>query len=124
MEKQAWVNYGDVNPLVHGGIFVLAESETTFRIIKVDPPGTRDYYNTKYVIQDLYVDTTDEWHLKDKADVEAYADCAGAAESDPVRYALALIEYYSPGNFGCHVDVIVEPEEIEAALASCGIVVE
>jgi hypothetical protein len=105
-----WVNYGDVNPIEHGGIFVKEENETTFRIVKlqfVDDDG-------KNLLLDLNVDISDSWIEKEA--VMNYAGISEADEDFSVNFAIACTEFYSPGNFGCHENIYLTLEESEEHL--------
>lgn len=104
-----WTNYGDVNPLEHGGIWLEKDQEHCYRVVLLD---TMD---EKYLFRDCYVDISGEW-IKWK-DV---LDCSGhdkdATEVDKV---LALLNYYSILEFeGCervisHEEVLKELEMYE-----------
>lgn len=111
-----WTNYGDMRPLQHGGLFVQQEGKTTFRIIRVTPP--HEIEENDYLVQDMYVDTSDSW-IKHK-DVARFADVS--PDDRGVYMALALIDYYSPANFGCDVDEFVPPDDIMDHLEAYGIV--
>jgi hypothetical protein len=94
MEKN-WTNYGDVNPIEHGGVFVMQEDGTTFRIVKlqfVDDEG-------KNLLTDLHVDVSDTWIEKEA--VGNFADLNEASEDYNVQLAIACTDYYDPANFGC-----------------------
>jgi hypothetical protein len=84
-----WENYGDKNPLHHGGIWIKKDIESCpncFYIIKFEPEIMEIY--------DLYVDISDSWI--DKKAIENYADVAISNE----HYAINCIEYYNYLEFG------------------------
>lgn len=111
MENQtisnAWVNYGDVSPIEHGGIFVKKESETTFRIIKLQFVDDEE----KNLLWDCYVDITDSWIEKESV---IKTCCDYITEDKPefnVHFAIACTDYYSPANFGCNEDIFLTLDE-------------
>jgi hypothetical protein len=59
-----WENYGDVDPIEHGGIFVKPDEVMVgcYYIEKVDKIPDND----KYLISSLYVDVNDSWINKDE----------------------------------------------------------
>lgn len=85
----SYENYGDVNPLEHGGIWVKRESKNEYEILKNNPET-----NTLY---DLLVDITDSWIEKDSV-----MSFIGMTEENfnPLQFAIGCTDYYSPENFG------------------------
>lgn len=102
-EKQnSYENYGDVNPLDHGGIWVKQITETQYEIIK-NIPETNELF-------DMSIDITDNWIEK-----EGVMSFIGMDEQsfDPVWYAIGCTDYYSPENFGSIYKMESEKELIE-----------
>lgn len=82
-------NYGDVNPLDHGGIWVKQINNHTFEVIR-NIPETNEVYN-------MEVDITDSWIEK-----EEVLSFTGMTEEnfDPIWYAFSCTQYYGVENFG------------------------
>ena len=87
--EEQYENYGDANPLMHGGIWVKKIGETEYEIIKNDPEDE--------TLSDLTVDISDHW--LQKHDVMSYI---GMTEEtfDPIHFAIGCTDYHSPDNFG------------------------
>lgn len=122
MEKNnnsAWTNYGDVNPLEHGGIFVKKdEAENAFKgcyfIEKVDKIPDND----KFLISSLYVDVNDTWINKDEV-----VSCCDTPKNDELMYAIDCTSYYNSANFGEEIILDTE-EEVKDYLQERGITLE
>lgn len=104
-----WTNYGDANPLEHGGIWVKKDedNDTCFYIIKnqlID--GDTD----KQQVLDLYVDTSDSWIEKKEV-----MDYIGMVDSnfDLVQFAIGAVETYSYDNFGSKIETGSKEETIK-----------
>jgi hypothetical protein len=112
-EKQNnYENYGDVNPLEHGGIWVKQINENEYEVIK-NIPETSEVY-------DLSIDITDSWIEKDS--IMSFVGMS-EEEFDPVWYAIGCTNYYSPENFGSIYKMESEKELIEF-LNARGIITE
>lgn len=95
-----YVNYGDKHFFEHGRLVNTEHSDTEIQVIYCEPyPDLEDTYQ----FAELIIDITDSWI--DFAAVCAYAGL-DTAHPDPVRYALAAIDYYGPAEFGA-LDSIV-----------------
>lgn len=115
MNTNRYINYGDCNPLEHGGIWVLQENTgmgitTQYGIVK----NIFDADSEKIYLYDLGIDISDEW-----LDKKAVMLCTGMTEQtfDNVQFAIACIDYYSFENFGTktELDTIEElTEELKA----------
>jgi hypothetical protein len=89
-EKQAdYENFGDVNPLDHGGIWVKQINKTEYEIIK-NIPETLEIYN-------MSIDITDSWLEKDS--VMSYLGMT-ERDFDPLWFAIGCTDYYGVLNFG------------------------
>lgn len=90
-----WVNYGDVNPLEHGGIWVRkdADIEGAYYIVKNVYRPVAELYE----VYDLWVETGEEWQEKNLV-----MDYIGMTEDtfNEIHYAIALTDYYNFLNFG------------------------
>lgn len=89
MKKQNYFNYGDVNPIEHGGIWVKKIDNHTFEIIK-NIPETNE-------LLDLKVDITDSWIERER--VMSFIGMT-EKEFNPIWFAIGCINYYSADNFG------------------------
>jgi hypothetical protein len=121
MEKNNtnWENFGDVNPLDHGGIWIMQGSETCYRIVKFYPEESD---SDPSQLQNLYVDISDDWIEKKEV-----MSCIGmtAEDFDPIWYAIGCTDYYSCQNFGCYQPENFETKEaVKAELEKYGITVE
>jgi len=101
-KRYDFINYGDVNPLDHGGIWVKEINEAVFEIVKNIPETKELYY--------LEVDITDTWIEK-----EGVMSFIGMTEEEfnPVWYAIGCTDYYSPENFGSIYKMETQTELIE-----------
>lgn len=90
--NQKWENFGDVNPIEHGGIFVKKDieinSDTCYYIVK----NVYDEDGEKHILYDLYIDISDDWIEK-----ESVMDYIGMTKEnfDPIFYAIGCTEYYN-----------------------------
>lgn len=102
----SWENYGDVNPIEHGGIFVKADEDfpKSFYIVEVVPVFDSE---ETWQISDLYVDVDNDW---DWDSIYSYADLND--DSDDVWKAIALAQYYGYIEFGSAKMVDSESEVI------------
>ena len=119
MNNTNWKNFGDVNPLDHGGIWVQKESETCYRIVKFYPEESEENPSQ---FQSLYVDISEKWIEK-----ESVMDYIGMTEKDfdPIQYAIGCTEYYSCQNFGCYQPENFKTiEDVKEELEKYGITVE
>jgi len=108
-----WMNYGDVNPLEHGGTFVMKDKdiENAFHIVKLTnlEHATGD---TGYLIDTAYVDL-DCWNTDNAKDF------AGLDETDPPElYAIAVLDYYGPEE--CGGESVIYDTVGEAIAGLCG----
>jgi hypothetical protein len=97
-------NYGDVNPLMHGGIWVKDIGNNEFEIIR------NNLEDNNNLIDVMLVNISDDWIEKNK--VMSYI---GMTEDtfDPIQYAIGCTEYYSPNNFGHTYDNMTEEQMIQ-----------
>lgn len=90
-------NYGD-RDFLNYGILVSEQSDSEFRILmcrpydEVDPNDGQIHYQ----FADMTVDINDSWIKEDRVAKYAGVDKA----KDPIRFAVACVEYYGPENFG------------------------
>lgn len=117
--EMTWENYGDVNPIEHGGKWIHKEGETTFRIIRLE----FDDHQQKNLLHDLHVDISDSWI--DRDDIISYADLSEDTDYFAEDFAIACITYYSVENFGCHENIYLTLEEsAEYLKTNYGIITE
>lgn len=95
MNKALWTNYGDVNPMEHGGTWVMSDEEKNgkafkgcYYIVKFDP-------DTMEVVN-CWVEVKDDWINR-----KSVMDYVGMTEDnyDEIRYAIACFEYYGYHEF-------------------------
>jgi hypothetical protein len=120
IDNNEWKNYGDVNPIPHGGFFVKADDKILF-------PGC--YYivtitdmdsacgEPGFLISSAYVDLNDDW-----IDWDRVTDYAGIGEdNEPEWLVEAAVSYYGPENFGGSSEVYPDEDSARAELESHGI---
>lgn len=89
-----WTNYGDVNPIEHGGLWVKPDVPTfpnCFYIVEVTPMEDKE----GWFVSDGYVDLNDSWI--DWQAVYSYTDTSWTDE--PIIRALSAFQYYGPKEF-------------------------
>ena len=113
-----WGNYGDVNFLDDGCIAAAdPDREGCFYVITCYP--VEDVQSDHcYLIQDCYVDTSDNW-----IDVQAVQNYSGVSkDNDLCWFAVDCVHYYGGENFGANVppaglsnydDYLFTAEEVE-----------
>lgn len=120
-KKIRWVNYGDVNPLEHGGIFVASDEEINgkdfegyFYVERVQKLPMSD----SYVVDSAYIGLD---NAKDLAEVEA---AIGSLEDfSDEKKAVALLEHFGGENFGT-VDIYHSTKEVLEYFRGIGIELE
>lgn len=110
-EEKEIINYGDINPLEHGGIWLKQTNETEYEIIKNNPENN--------LLYDLSVNISDSWIEKEKV-----MSFIGMTEEtfDPILFAIGCTDYYNFMNFGGKWEV--SQGELINFLKSHGITIE
>lgn len=117
-----WVNYGDVNPIPHGGLWIKQEenSPNEYRYVElelVDHDGNFEIYSG-------LVDLTDSWIDWDGVN----KSCDIHADTSDEHKVQSLLWYYGHSNFGSYGPDAIIPYEAESliieALAAYGITLE
>ena len=116
-EEVEWKAFGDVNPIQHGGQWIIKTSEHTYRVVTVD--RYEDTETPLIRLGDCDVDVTDEWI--DKAQVTRYAD--SSIDEDEMRYALDVVSYYGAQGCGGSYKDFTEEDTVKE-LATYNIIVE
>lgn len=90
--KNKWIAVGDVNPMEHGGVWTQKESDTIFRIVRIDKTCNEN----EWFVQTGYIDISDEWINK-----KSVMDYAGITEEtfEPMNYAESCFWFYSYEEF-------------------------
>lgn len=91
-----YTNYGDINPLDHGGVFVKPITDTEFEIVKLTP--LEDGTAPRWRVEAVLVDITDSWIERDA--VQSFAGLPDDDANFNVLLAIAAVEYYGAVNFG------------------------
>lgn len=114
-----WANYGDVNPLDHGGMFVSKDKdcERSYYAIKVTP--LEDRIGESWLVQDGYVDLTDSWIEWDR--VKETMDTPEDADDEILT--VDVFHYYG-GHTGCSEFIVKDRAELVEYLQNNGIEVE
>lgn len=108
-DTREFINYGDVNPIEHGGIWVKQVNETDFEIARNIPDNCE--------FQDMCVNICDSW-----IDRTGVMNFIGMIEEDfnPVQFAIGCIYYYGVENFGSYFNYESE-QQLQELLNSRGI---
>ncbi|AIF72143.1 hypothetical protein LD11_gp267 [Bacillus phage Riley] len=117
----SWENYGDVNALEHGGVFIKKD---------MDYPGDKCYYIVKlinmtsacgedgFTIEEGYVDLKDDW-----IDWEAVESTCDIADSDEIK-VVDVFGYYGVNEFNGESTIYDNESEVLEHLANIGICIE
>jgi hypothetical protein len=114
-----WENYGDVNPIEHGGIWIKPDVPTfpgCFYLVKNIPLD--DTYG--WFVQDGYIDLNDDWIEWDSVFSYAGIDWTAPAE---IR-AIAAFDYYGPLEFSGESKLVYNDKDLQAELEEWEIEVE
>ena len=95
MEKK-WINYGDVNPIEHGGLWIMHDRGNTYRVVELYKVP-KEVMENFHALADLYVDLDADW--VDWPDVAACSDIDLDTCSD-IDKVIALVQFYSNLEFG------------------------
>lgn len=97
-----WTNYGDVNPLEHGGLWIDYDKDECYRVISLG------IFDDSYLFGECYVDLSDSW-----INWEDVLDFVGCDTFLPPEQAVvAVISYYPIVNFGSYKVIIDRQEAI------------
>ncbi|QIA28652.1 hypothetical protein [Phage f2b1] len=117
-----WKAYGDVNPIEHGGEWVLPnkDADTDFfivRIINLDSacgePG--------FLVEDIHIDIND-YNEEDIEDVKSFIGADDTTENAVI--ALGFLQYYGPEHLGGTSVKRDTEEEARAEVESHGVDIE
>lgn len=117
MKEIKWENYGDINPIEHGGMFVKYDSQI----------GGRCYYAVsltyiegegKWLLIDGYIDLDDDWIEWDKI-----KDTMDTPDNADDEYLATDVMHYYGGHIGDE-HLLDREEEVREFLKQCGIEVE
>lgn len=119
-EQQQWENFGDVNPIPHGGFWVKKVGETEYEYVSLDLMD-----GTSYLISSGKVDLSDNWIEWEKI----FKSCDINESAENQWKVKDVVWYYGHHNFGGeHPDYEFKynsetenEEEIKEALKSWGI---
>jgi len=117
-----WKAYGDINPLDHGGVWVMSDEEKNGTAFK----GC--YYLKKFIpetmeIINAWVDIKDDW--MDKKAVQEFAGSEGEEGQEAnERYAIDCLEYHGYHELQGESTTYNTMEEVEEELKNCGIIID
>lgn len=119
-KKATWTNYGDVNPLEHGGLWIKKDTEiksdTCYYVVKVDK--VEDFENT-WLYNEGYVDISDTWIKWE--DIKNSCDTPSDATDE--RKVIDAIWYYGLVEFGGMEELKEGRKAIREAINANGIVI-
>ena len=109
-----WFNYGDINPLEHGGLWIRKDTfyPTCYDFVKVDIDCDQNYMYCSG-----YIDISDTW-----INWNAINDVCGASEDDFWKVVNAIY-YYGVGEFQAHYTITNSRREVRKFVNSYGIVI-
>lgn len=117
----SWENYGDINPLEHGGEFIKKDSDypldKCYYIVKIINMGTA-CGEDGFMVEEGYVDLNDDWI--DWEDVESTYD---TADSDEIKVC-NVFGYYGVNEFNGDTYKFNDESEVLEHLAAKGICIE
>lgn len=116
LKGKEWQNFGDANPLQHGGTWIIKDSENCYIVVKTTPNDERE---NSWLYEECYVDITDSWIDWDA--VKSSCDTPNDA-SDEMK-ALDIVSYYGCVNCGGTQEWIEGLKAIRKAINSNGIVI-
>lgn len=100
----SWKNYGDVNPVEHGGIFIKKDGTDfprCYYVITIYKAPEDDVW----ILSDMYVDLNDDWYDWDSV----YIYASVSEDDSDIDKVIALTQYYGSVEFG-H-DELIHGEE-------------
>ena len=104
-----WNNYGDINPIEHGGFFIKPDSKEFPRCYYAVTVDKLAHEEDHWLLQDLYIDLNNDWYEWDS--VNSYADLD--ENSSDIDKVIALVHYYGGEEFGQVESFLSESELIE-----------
>lgn len=110
----SWENYGDINPLEHGGRWFLQDGEHSYKMVEIVNHIEKD---ETWIVYDMYID------VEDWMDDKRVRRTTGTEEgkNDDVSYAMDCIDYYGGEEFGAQPYEISGRENIIMELKKYGI---
>jgi hypothetical protein len=121
MSKHNWENFGDANPLEHGGLWLLQDegNQTEFNIVQLQIDEDLDGRET-YYITDGHINVTDEW-----IDWKSVIDTTGLDADDSREWqAVSAIHTYGMTEFGGWPKEYLTREGAKAVVEAYGITLE
>lgn len=109
----AWTNYGDVNPIEHGGMFVKYDEEIggrNYYVIQLTP--LEDVDTEKWAVIDGYVDLDDDWI--EWKDVQSTVNTPKATNDEYLATDVML--YYGTNLSNGEMPILNSREEVEQFL--------
>ena len=104
----SWKNYGDENPIEHGGIFVREDEDgfpNAYYMVRINQSQDED---ESWFLDDMYFDLNNiEWVEWEK--VNNYSDINNT--SDDINKIIALASFYGSQEFG-HTETFHKKEEL------------
>jgi len=114
-----WKAYGDVDPIAHGGTWVLPNKDSNVdffivRVINLDSACGEQ----GFLVEDVRIDITD-FSEEDIKDVKSFIGADDSTENALI--AIGILEYYGPEHLGGNVTQIDTEEEAIIEIESHGI---
>jgi hypothetical protein len=120
-QLMTWTNYGDVNPIEHGGMFVSKDkdssSERQFYVIQVIPNGYEG--EEKWLVYDGLIDLEDSW-----IEWDAIKETMDTPEGSDDEYLATDVMHYYGVHTGCSVINFYNRKELVEYLQNNGVEVE
>lgn len=83
------VNYGDVNPFVHGGLWLEQLADGDYEVIRLNT----NFEANQWEVDRMVVCPSDSW-------IEAESVRSFCDAQNEEQFVIGLIDYYGPQNFG------------------------
>jgi hypothetical protein len=113
-ENEKFENYGDINPLQHGGIFIKQIGETEYHIVTNDILEDMEGYS---IVGSSIIDITDSW-----IDIDGVKNSCGITVNNK-QLTSDILWYY--GHYHCNGEQeTIKNEEVIEYLKKYGIEIE
>jgi len=117
--KMSWENYGDVNPLEHGGLFIRKDPDFKDCYYVIEVYMTDD--EESWLMGDCYVDISDDW-IDWKGALGYTGD--DPSEATDIDRVIGAYSYYGAENFGGSYSKWNDKDQLIEVLEVHGIEIE
>lgn len=110
----SWKNYGDINPIEHGGQFVKHDEEISgrrFYVVHLNP-----FEDGKWLLLDAYIDLDDDW-----IEWKSVFETCDTDENESDHILASDVLWYYGNHTGADEEIIESEEEVRERLKQLGI---